>query len=313
MKYLLSIFLLFINGLLFGQDYTFKSDFKPFKSFNSYDTISTKNWDEPLVKIPINFNFTLLNNIYDSLYVGDGYLGFDCVFFGQLSTCNKYIDVFNNDFIDRYKDNERSKSYILVKHEDSLIIEWQNVGFYEEFYNLKTLNDSLTVQVILKNDNSITIHVGPNLIQDENMIYYGEKGGYFGIWNKLDKTESYMLEGNANSPKLTIGDVGITVIGTPTEGTVYNFYSKDISINQRNNDRIDFKCYQDNNNIYISNLSSNTVNVSFSDVSGKELLNIDKIIPQESLSINKNIFKSNIIIIKCVSKFDCLCRKFIIY
>jgi hypothetical protein len=223
---------------LAGSSYDFSKITGTYRNLTNPTLLSdTGIWDQEQYKLPIGFNFTVYDQIVDTVIVDDGSAGF--VFF-QDSTgfyeSDYYIDVFNTDFIDRGNRKSLSPvSYLLEGASPSRIlkIEWNNAGFYGEYERAKTKNDFVNVQLWLyETSNHVEIHIGPSSIKMPNQDYYGAKGGYFGLWQYYTDADNISLTGPADNPVAVYGVIDTTVIGTPSNGVIYQFTPQTVGIDE---------------------------------------------------------------------------------
>lgn len=203
------------------------------------DSISLNNgevWDDPEYFIDLDFPLY----IYDSL---TPYMAIDDLGNG-LSTY--YLDVdkelvhglapFSADGIDRGTLSGTSLSPLSFKvigemGSRILIVEWRNIGSYEELDALGTLSMFMNYQVWLyEGSNTIEYRYGPSMIDEPEVFYYMEPGPFVGMaaieYFDLIYYALQTLEGPASNPTLVNHNDDSNIYpltGTPPDGHIYRF------------------------------------------------------------------------------------------
>lgn len=247
-------------------------------------------WDDPSDLIPIGFNFTLYNQVIDTLDFSYG-LGGSFSDLGQ----NYILAPFDLDLIDRGDISGVSQSPISYKIEGApgsriFKMEWQNVGSYDEEDSLGTLNDYLNFQMWLyEGSNNVEYHFGNcNFNNTYNILSgWGITGGIIGLYDDL-YSDFYLLNGNASAPTMTGGFNNPCITGNPPNGIVYKFTYNPNAIGINENDNIIA------NVSLFPNPTSSLINIK---VNGSKLINAELNIVDvfgRNIKTIKNIDKNEI-------------------
>ncbi|MEM1321956.1 MAG: T9SS type A sorting domain-containing protein [Bacteroidota bacterium] len=209
-------------------------------------------WDDPQFTIPIGFDFELLGETANEIFIVEEGVG------GFLSTDGSGMGIipifiaYGADIIDRGYDldlgpgpgSQSNISYQLEGNAGSRIlkIEWRNAGFYSDVDDDGIAQDSINFQVWLyEGSNDIAIHFGPKLISQPYLAYDGKGGplvGFFPNYNvEEDDVEGniYLLSGDPRKPSfLEVVDLYeiLFLSGAIPNGTVYRFTQVNTSINE---------------------------------------------------------------------------------
>lgn len=227
--------LLILSFSAFGQDYYFSHTtrtYTPLVGSTSLNGAST--WDDPYFEIPIGFNFTFYNITNDTIFVDWNFYGGVLAPDTTTQTPRPILVAIGADLIDRGIDSAVSISNISYKLDGVagsriLKIEYDNVGFYNEFSDSSSTNNHISFQVWLyEGSNTIEIHYGPSNITNPTLVYDNFNGPIIGLvrdYNYNDDvfTSGIMLEGNPASPSDTITNEFTALGGTPPNGVVYRF------------------------------------------------------------------------------------------
>lgn len=177
--------------------------------------LSPATWDDWDTTIYMGFSFTLFDSLaYDSIRINaNGNTGFGKD--NSFSPGYRYlITPYGSDLIYRAS----GTSPISYKAEGSapvriFKVEWKNAGFQQEEANLGTKNDSTNFQLWLyEGSNDIEFRMGPNLITDPAVNFYGDSGpGSY--------LQDFSPEASGNNA--IIISAGLT--GVPANGAIYKF------------------------------------------------------------------------------------------
>jgi len=260
-----------------------------------------QTWDDPADVIPIGFPFTLFNLAIDSLDFNAG-LG------GSLANTNFdfYIEPMVFDIIDRGYNGSTSLSPISYKVDGvtgSRIfkLEWQNVGFFDDYDSINAFTDYISFQLWLyEGTNDIEFHFGPSSI---NNIYniYAVTGLAMGL-DDLSYTDVYFLDSLATSPTMrTTADPNngyYFLTGTPPSGIIYKFTHNGASIGiNENNNIYNVSLYPNPTigftKIKISGNKAENTDIIITDILGKEIKKYEKIENNEVI-INCEEFSNGI-------------------
>lgn len=177
--------------------------------------LSPATWDDWDTTIYIGFSFTLFDSLaYDSIHINaNGYTGFGKD--NSFGPGYRYLTApYESDLI--YRASGTSPiSYKVEGNAPGRIfkVEWKNAGFQQEEANLGTKNDSTNFQLwMYEGSNDIEFRMGPNLITDPAVNFYGD----FGPGSYL---QDFSPEASGNNA--IIISAGIT--GVPANGAIYKF------------------------------------------------------------------------------------------
>lgn len=244
-NYMLLVILFFTS--FFAQAQTFPYFFSVETEANYTpltDSISLNNgevWDDPDYVIPLGFEFDFYEFGTDTFYISNFGLG------GLLTPANieeepvqPLLITYGSDIIDVGYGNNISGSEISYKIEGLagsriVKVEWKNVGFYNELEVMGTVNNYLSFQLWLYEQNGdIEIHFGPNSIVDDGLVH-DDMGPLVGIVNGYsyltdEFSEFWFLTGDEQNPTLdtlfSFNDPQDNLMGLdddPSAGTIYRF------------------------------------------------------------------------------------------
>lgn len=222
-KILLSIFMIIsVSSFTFGQNYVLNVQTGVTYTDLTGATSLTQGqlWDDPELIVPIGFDFPFWWNIFDTLYVGDGWCAFNI-------SSDTVLAPYIVDMIDRGDLGVTSLSSINYKNETVASekifkLEYKNFGFFEEESLLGTLNWYGNLQLWLYESGLFEVRVGPTQIDSALVAFSGLAGPGIGFG---EPTNSHWLTGQPSAPVLTpfnnfnIGNLD----GVPVNGTVYQF------------------------------------------------------------------------------------------
>lgn len=263
-------------SVLDAQYYDFTPTTGSYSDLNGATSLNNGQPWSPLVykyEVPLGFDFMFFNNNFDKIYITD-FLHFD-------QDGRFYINAFNVTYIWR---PGADISYVIEGSKGNRIakVQWKDVGFYFENLNQGTTNDYVNVQLWLyESTNDIEIHIGPTLVSNPTASYGGLDGPFIGIWHVISfsppSCESVVLTGSPSypTPVSNTSDFGLTLTGTPSNGTVYTFTCLTTGIdNASRNDEILVFPIPANEFIYLSPGRNNTspTNIILRDISGKTVM-----------------------------------------
>lgn len=196
-------------------------------------------WDDPSYAIPLGFDFEVFGETVDFITIGDGYCGLrkgaDHSGFESFYYQSPFeIAVYGADLTDRNFEQSKSSASLISYQRDIVNgqtifkVEWQNAGFYEEWYNTNATESYVNVQLWLyEGTNRIEIHVGDHKIVHPELNYYLAKGPYMYIAKYASPTEIEQLAAiSGNGTKRHLHSLAGTLpwnAYTIAPGTVYAF------------------------------------------------------------------------------------------
>lgn len=201
-------------------------------------------WDDPEYEIQLPWEFNFYGEIIDKIYIsGNGYGA-------ELSTQSidsnapfSLIIPYSADIADRGLNGTEALSEIRYTTEangdnELFILEWWNVGFYNEL-DVNTEGESfISFQVIFnRNFNAISFSYGPSNIANPELVYDEESGVSVCMAQSIDDDpttplgEAICLLGDANNPTLesfnTNEDDQGYLVGDIPENKLYLFSVSD--------------------------------------------------------------------------------------
>jgi|GEM_PF-334999 hypothetical protein len=139
-------------------------------------------WDDTLLKVPLNFTFHFGGLQTDTLIIDDQFLGANiCMRSSYDYDSTPVIFPLVADLIDRGYSFDSTTLSSPIRYEwavDSgkkvMKLEWANAGFYDEYYNLGTQNDSMNVQFWAYENDAFEIRFGPSqdTSQTDSIYFY---------------------------------------------------------------------------------------------------------------------------------------------
>jgi hypothetical protein len=205
-------------------------------------------WDDPQYVIPIGFTVDLMGESVDQLIIiYPGSQVIPSIPETEVSVLLPYIE----DIMDTGNDKSGSLSPILYKTEGNpgsriFKLEWQNVGFYDEWSNVGTFNNTISFQVWLyETTNDVEYRFGNNSIKDFNNLH--PLGGVpvgiaknvnidTGFWEGL-----WLLGGDPANPTVyaytdpeTDPEPFMLLSADPQSGQVYHFDTGIVNVGEFN-------------------------------------------------------------------------------
>lgn len=206
-------------------------------------------WDDPQYVIPIGFTVDLMGESVSSiLVIYPGSQVIPTIPETEVSVLLPYME----DIMDTGNDKIGSQSPILYKTEGNpgsriFKLEWQNVGYYEEWANLGTFNNTLSFQVWLyETTNDVEYRFGSNTVKDFDVLH--SLGGALvgiaknvnidtGTWEGL-----WLIGGDPANPTVSpysdpksAPDPSILLSALPESGQVYHFDTGIVSVEELTN------------------------------------------------------------------------------
>ncbi len=255
-KILLSVFLFCSLCVNAQSSYNFETENLPYENLTG--SISLNNgdvWDDPNYVIPLAFSFMVGSTAINTIYIHEDGLG------GGLSTTQSgsgngigLLYPIAQDLVDLGFFTESSVSPISYKTIGTAgnfitIIEWKNVGFFDD----TTVSDYINFQVWFhEGSNVLEYRYGPSQINNPFESYEEFPGALVAFAPKINTgigtvvEAAYVLEGSPENPTVHItepGDEfnGASLIGDIPNGTVYRFTPEPLSINDFS--IVDFQIY----------------------------------------------------------------------
>lgn len=306
--FLLAIISTLFASFTYGQTYQFTYSNSTYVPINN--GISLNNgmpWDDPFYRVPIGFSFSIDGFTYDTLQLSS-----ELLFFGDsnLTGVGSLFLPHSADLIDRGYDLNQANggtnslspiSYATTGIAGSRIfkLQFENAGFYEELDQNAVALDSTNFQVWLyEGTNEIAVHMGPNSMNNDSLVYYGEDGLGMLLVPKYDFTldslygNAYMVTGDSTSPNLSITnslDSLLTMNGTPINGAVFQFTPLTVGLKDFSNDLVDFNLYPnpatESITIELAQVQQNQP-IQLIDLSGKIVLNTRSSAKKQQLDVS---------------------------
>lgn len=251
-----SITLLFIAGLQLlstGQEFpytltTFTDEYVPLSEAIALTPSDDPAWDDPdggTYIVPLGFSFTMMNRTVSNVAIIDP----GCqVGFGSFAADS--VNALSPYFADVMNANTDSVVSTILYTVDGITgsrickMEWQNVGFYNEFNATGEFTLTSNFQVWLyEGTDDIEFRYGPNTIIDGTLIHdqWGSPLIFFirdFVISTQTTTDSWNLRGDAANPTVGVVDLSSkpgledVLIGEPTEGLVYHFDTGIVGIHE---------------------------------------------------------------------------------
>jgi hypothetical protein len=284
--------------------------------------LTTGPWDDPVLNVPIGFDFSFFNTVTNNLYISG--LG------GTLSiepVENMPFDlilVYQSDIIDIGTLSSEMLSPISFKVEGDpgsriCKIEWKNVGFYNEIAGFGTAYNTANIQCWLyEGSNDIDFRFGPNTIKQDDIAHDG-----FGPWmgfvdGFVQETQTfnalYSLQGDPSNPGIAswtelpaTPEEFVFLSDDPINGTVYKFTTGVLSVEKPailSINKPSFSLYpqpaQSEVQIKWDQSNPNAI-IEFFDLTGNKVKHLQS---NESLtSVSLNDLSSGIYIVRATSAF----------
>lgn len=207
--------------------------------------LTTETWDDPVINVPIGFDFSFLNTTTNNLWISG---------LGAMMSINPIenepfdiLMVYQSDIIDiGYSEGTMMSpiSYKISGEPGNRIckIEWKNVGFYNEVEEFGTSLNTVSFQCwLFEGSNDIDVRFGPNSIKQDDIAHDGI-GPWIGLidgFMQVSQTFNhlYALQGSPDAPTVIDWtdfpmnmEEFVFLNEDPTNGTVYRFTSEPMSI-----------------------------------------------------------------------------------
>jgi hypothetical protein len=224
-----------------GPHYVFSrynSTFTPIEEATSLD--GGQIWDDPTWTVPLGFTFYTANDTINTLYVGE--LGSTIYGIQDDSLTDVFLPYYS-DIANADNDTLVSPVSYVIQGPPGFqicIIEWLNVGFYEEGSMTGAYTNTTSFQLwIYENSNIFEYHFGPNNITNPTLVHmFGSPASAF--VENLNQNSGFEWDGfycvAGNSDAETISTItpnevliaqGIPTYALlnsePTDGTVFRF------------------------------------------------------------------------------------------
>lgn len=208
-------FIIFCTASSQAQYYDFTSFNIDYYESDNWTSVSNGEvWDDPAYEIPLPWNFQFYGETIDKIYVTENGYGADLATkpYSENEEATSLIIPLYADIIDRGYNNDQSLSEIRYTTEvtadnELFIIEWHNVGFYNEIAEGGTGESYISFQVIFnRNFNAIAMSYGESNIVDPDNVYDGNTGPSVCLVENLDFDpttpvgEAVCLVGDPNNP-----------------------------------------------------------------------------------------------------------------
>ncbi|WP_430405778.1 T9SS type A sorting domain-containing protein [Fluviicola sp.] len=218
-----------------AQAYQFTHFSAPYQELTNATVLEACDLEFPIV--PLGFNFPFLNNQVDSLEVDINFLYHEKPVNGVVHGVQFFP--FGAGYACRETPNSEV-SYATVQENGHpvFIVQWKNLGFYEDTIGNQFLNMQLK---LYDSDKAIEVRFGGMQIEQENIYFTGEPGGFVaGIAytnpnSPIFDPACFTLYGNASNPSMDPSfnpDSPFTqnMIGHPDSSMVYRFHLQDAGI-----------------------------------------------------------------------------------
>lgn len=251
MKTILTISIMFFFAIcLQAQSYNFSVGKRNYEKLQeSTLLINEPLWDDPEFNIPLEIEFTFFDQKLEYLYCDD-----DGALYSDSIRWDSYDGIvpFGADLMDRSNDfnfgsqaNSLSNiSYVVQGEVGTRVqkIEWDNVGFYLDIEQDGVSTDFVNFQLWLYEETgTIEIHFGEMSVSNPDLVFEDLSGPLIGLFNEFDEDtetvgEFIYLIGDPQNPiyeSSTVLDYYDfnTIVGTPTNGTVYRFERGSVAVN----------------------------------------------------------------------------------
>lgn len=223
---LLCAFALISANTGFSQDYTFTHFNAPYQELTNGTVLTACEEERPTV--PVGFDFPLFQAMIDSVIVD---LPFVYYHNAVVNGTPYGVQIF--PFAAGYACNESSEvSYATVQENghDVFIVQWKNLGFYNDTIGNQYINLQLKMYDA---DKALEVRFGSLHMVQENIYFSGQTGGgtylagIFNPDNEVSQIEpgSFELNGNPNNPYMVpFNDMSVgQVNGHPDSSMVYRF------------------------------------------------------------------------------------------
>ena len=226
---LLTLVILFVHG----QTYHLTVSSEPYVNLAGGTSLVNESWDDPSFTVPIGFTFQFYEKNVTAL-VQLSELSYPILSDGSINLIQNMFFPFGADLIDRGYATGEQLSPITYKTEGTagqrvFTIEWNNAGFYNQFFIDGVITDYVNVQMRLYESNGdIEYHYGPSSITVPETDY-DDSGPFVGIIENLNlqtkegEGEAILLTGNPSEPGIVETYSAVYLNGTIPANTVYKF------------------------------------------------------------------------------------------
>ncbi len=252
-KLSLSVVFATFSFFTFGQSY--KMDVSNSTYSDLKDAISLNDgmtWDDPIISIPIGFDFKYFNKTIDTLYLSEWGLGGELTTEPGLSGETSLLIPCGSDLMDRGYDfviDEPTKeslspiSYLVDGEAGKRVfkLEWKNAGFFSEIEDDDKSDDFINVQLWLYEETGvIEIRYGSNSVTYPDLCYDDQSGPYIGFFESYDldqdeaKEDGLVVSGKPSTASLIVAEDVYTEFldGTVPNGTVFTLAPTTVSVEQ---------------------------------------------------------------------------------
>jgi len=231
----IAIFILLKNESAQSQVYHLTTTNKPYVDLSGGTPLVSTIWDDPVLAIPIGFDFQYYDNTLQNLYIPSNYRFVTLIDDTTAAIINQLV-LFGADLIDRGYNEGNHLSPITYKTTGSpgsrvLTVEWKNAGFFGEAFEFGTFDDFVNFQLKLyEADGNIEYAFGPSSVTHAAQDY-GATGPIVGIVESVDVLndvslgEIILLAGNPSNPTIVDQYEETHLSGTIPAGTSYTFSS----------------------------------------------------------------------------------------
>ncbi|HZV71447.1 MAG TPA: hypothetical protein VFG10_17970 [Saprospiraceae bacterium] len=246
LKYLLAIviFILLKNENAHSQIYHFTASNKPYIDLAGGTPLVAGIWDDPVLVIPIGFDFHYYDNTLQNLYIPSTYRFITLIDDTTAGIINQLV-LFGSDLIDRGYLSGTQLSPITYKTSGTpgtrvLTVEWKNAGFFGEAFQFGTFDDFVNFQLKLyEADGNIEFAYGPSSVTHAALDYEAT-GPIVGIVESVDVLndvslgEIILLAGNPSNPTIVDQYEETHLNGTIPAGTSYTFSKNTTAVHDIN-------------------------------------------------------------------------------
>ena len=242
-KYYPFLLLFFVALSLHGQSYDFSVSRQPYQALTGGTSVNDGViWDSPVLPVSLGFEFELFGDPASQLFVAGG--GAEIRSSMNYFFPTNVIAVNLNDLVDRNSQQGNASlspiTYSLLGETPNRvgILQWENVGYYHDFWDLGYYARFNNFQLWLyEGSNVIEVHYGPNNVSSIESYYEDYPGVYLSKHSYYDTRfsdiifdELFHLSGEAAAPSWVRAmnmsesyERSFYLDSAPTEGTVYTF------------------------------------------------------------------------------------------
>lgn len=218
-----------------AQAYQFTHFSAPYQELVNGTVLQACDQEYPVV--PLGFNFPFLNRTIDSLGIDANNVWHEKAVNGEIQGVQLFP--FGAGYTCRETPNSEI-SYATVQENGSpvFIVQWKNLGFFEDTTGNQFLNMQLKMY---DSDKAIEVRFGGMHIEQENIYFTGESGGYVSgmAYTNPDSPifdpNCFVLSGDPANPVMdgTFNPDAVMydiLNGHPDSSMVYRFYLQDAGI-----------------------------------------------------------------------------------